>query len=234
MRHAAGLVLSLALASCIPAGRPPERRPAARGGPVARPAPRQTTVPPSSSYRRPTIDPETRRQCLARLTADGARYTVLPDRSYTDQCWAQNAVKLDDIGMPVTNLGQMTCPLADALTRWTRDATQKAAVAWLDSPVVRIESYGTYSCRPMNNVPGARLSEHGHANAVDISGFVLASGRKITVLRDWNGPDPYARNFLRAVHDAGCRRYQVVLGPDANSLHANHFHFDMGTGRACR
>jgi hypothetical protein len=180
------------------------------------------------------VDEQARRACLARLTADGARFHALPDRYYTDQCWALAAVRLDDIGMPVTNLGQMTCELADSLTRWTRDATQKAAVAWLDVPVTRIESFGTYSCRPINNVPGARLSEHGHSNAVDISGFVLANGRRITVLDDWNGPDQYARNFLRAVHDAGCRRFNVVLGPDANALHRNHFHFDMGPGHACR
>ncbi|WP_419825633.1 extensin family protein [Sphingomonas sp.] len=228
MRSSAFL-LPIALASCVPAARAPRRAPVPprRAGP-------QSAVPPSSPYQRPVVDEQARRACLARLSADGARFQPLPDRFYTDQCWALAAVRLDNIGMPVTNLGQMTCELADSLTRWTRDATQKAAVAWLDAPVIRIESFGTYSCRPINNVPGARLSEHGHANAVDISGFVLANGRRITVLADWNGPDPYARNFLRAVHDAGCRRFNVVLGPDANALHRNHFHFDMGPGRACR
>jgi hypothetical protein len=63
---------------------------------------------------------------------------------------------------------------------------------------------------------------------------VLANGRRITVLNDWNGPDQYARNFLRAVHNAGCRRFHVVLGPDANALHRNHLHFDMGPGTYCR
>lgn len=212
----------LLLASCVPAGHPPARRaPPAAGRAQQMP---QRTGPSA----------EERRQCLAALSADGARFKPVPDRIYTSQCSALGAVQLLDIGMPVTNLGQMTCPLADALTRWTRDATQKAAVAWLDSPVVRIESFGTYSCRPVNNVAGARLSEHGLANAVDISGFVLASGRRITVLADWNGPDPNARNFLRAVHEAGCRRFRVVLGPDANALHRNHFHFDMGRGRYCK
>ena len=224
MRRAAFLLAAvLIVTSCVPQGRSPIRR-----APAARPAmsiPRTAPAPP--------VDSASRRQCLAQLSADGARYTPLPDRIYTNECSALNAVQLTDIGMPVTNLGPMTCPLADALARWTRDATQKAAVAWLDSPVVRIESFGTYSCRPINNVAGARLSEHGLANAVDISGFVLASGRKITVLADWNGPDQDARNFLHAVHDAGCRRFQVVLGPDANALHRNHFHFDMGHGRAC-
>ncbi len=222
-RFAFPLVVGLLVASCVPHGRPPGGRAPVRRSGVQ--IPRTAPAAP--------IDAVSRRMCLAQLAADGARYTPLPDHIYTSQCSALNAVQLIDIGMPVTNLGPMTCPLADALTRWTRDATQKAAVAWLDSPVIRIESFGTYSCRPINNVAGARLSEHGLANAVDISGFVLADGRRITVLADWNGPDPNARNFLHAVHDAGCRRFHVVLGPDANALHRNHFHFDMGHGVAC-
>ena len=210
---------ALAVISCVPK----------RHQAVRRPPPRYTPAPV-----RPAYDSEARRQCLAQLTADGARYSVLPDRVFGGGCSAIGTVQLTDIGMPTTNLGAMTCPLADAFTRWTRDATQKAAIAWLSSPVVKIESFGTYSCRPINNVEGNRLSEHGLSDAVDISGFVLADGRRITVLADWNGPDEYARNFLRAVHDAGCRRFHVVLGPDANALHRNHLHFDMGPGPYCK
>lgn len=209
------------LVSCVPQGHGPRR-----------PPPRTTRYTPPPQ--RPVYDEAARRQCLAQLSADGARYSVLPDRVFGGGCSAIGTVQLSDIGMPVTNLGAMTCPLADALTRWTRDATQKAAVAWLSSPVVKIESFGTYSCRPINNIEGNRLSQHGLSNAVDISGFVLADGRRITVLNDWNGPDANARNFLRAVHDAGCRRFHVVLGPDANALHHNHLHFDMGPGPYCK
>jgi hypothetical protein len=211
---------ALVAISCVPKGHQPPR--------VA-PAPR--TAAPTI---RPAYDAAAHRQCLAQLTADGARYTTLPDRIFGGGCSALGTVQLTDIGMPTTNLGAMTCPLADAFTRWTRDATQKAAVAWLSSPVIRIESFGTYSCRPVNNVEGNKLSQHGLSNAVDISGFVLADGRRITVLDDWNGSDEYARNFLRAVHDAGCRRFSVVLGPDANALHRNHLHFDMGPGPYCK
>ena len=211
---------ALAAISCVPKGHQPPHR---------APAPRHTALPLQPAY-----DSAAHRQCLAQLTTDGARYNALPDRVFGGGCSAIGTVQLTDIGMPTTNLGAMTCPLADAFTRWTRDAAQKAAAAWLSSPVVRIESFGTYSCRPVNNVEGNKLSQHGLSNAVDISGFVLADGRRITVLTDWNGPDEYARNFLRAVHDAGCRRFSVVLGPDANALHRNHLHFDMGPGPYCK
>ena len=175
------------------------------------------------------------RLCLADLGQAGIRYTRLPDRSFKGGCSAIGTVQLLDIGMPVANLGAMTCKLALPFSEWARDAVQAAAKAWLDSPVVKIESFGTYSCRPVNGIEGAKLSEHGRSNAVDISGFILANGRRITVLDGWNGPDQNVRDFLRAVHKAGCRRFSVVLGPDANSFHRNHFHFDMASnGPYCR
>ncbi|HEU0133384.1 MAG TPA: extensin family protein, partial [Allosphingosinicella sp.] len=96
------------------------------------------------------------------------------------------------------------------------------------------ESFGTYSCRPVNGRPGARLSEHGRSNAVDIAAFVLADGRRISVLAGWNGGDEDVRRFLRDIHKAGCRRFGIVLGPDADSFHRDHLHFDMGQGPYCR
>ena len=96
----------------------------------------------------------------------------------------------------------MTCPLARQFARWARESVQSAADQWLRARVVRIETFGTYACRTRNSRPGARLSEHGFANAVDVSGFVLADGRRITVEAGWRGEDERVRRFLRAVHQA--------------------------------
>ena len=144
---------------------------------------------------------------------------------------ALGTVQLTEIGTPVTNLGAMTCPVARQFARWVREDVRPAAELHLDSPVRRIETFGTYSCRNVNG--SGRLSEHAFANAVDVAAFVLADGRRITVLEGWNS-DGDARRFLRALHQAGCRRFAITLGPDANADHRNHFHFDMGRGPYCR
>lgn len=207
------LAALLALGGCIPTGgakRPPPEAAAARSG------------------ARSTL------QCRAELALERVRYKALEDRRFGNGCSAVGAVQLLDIGTPVTNLGAMTCPLARQFARWTREAMQPAAKAWLGSRVVRIESFGTYSCRPVNSRPGARLSEHGRANAVDIAAFVLADGRRITVKEGWSGGDGDVRRFLRNVHAAGCRRFGIVLGPDADAFHRDHLHFDMGQGPYCR
>jgi len=207
-----GIALLLMVAACV---GPSEQR----HGRL--PAPRQPAEPDL-------------RMCLADLQAAGARFELLPDRTFSPGCSATSSVKLLAVGIPVTNLGAVRCGLAVPFTRWVQTAVQQAARAWLDSPVVKIESFGSYACRPVNGVAGGKLSEHARANAVDIGAFDLANGRRITVEEDWNGPDANARSFLRALHQSACRRFSVVLGPDANAFHHNHFHFDMGPGPYCR
>ena len=97
---------------------------------------------------------------------------------------------------------------------------------------------GTYACRPMNGVSGNKLSEHGHANALDISGFHLADGRLLTVKSGWQG-GAGEREFLRTVHRGACGLFTTVLGPNSNSYHADHFHLDLarhgkdGNHRVC-
>ena len=206
------LIASFLLASCIPNPRyaPPPRAP-------------QSQVSASAPL-----------QCYADLRAAGAAFRPLPDVANESGCGMTGAVQLLDIGTPVTNLGGMTCGLAERFTLWVRDSVQPAARAAFGTPVVRIESFGTYSCRPLNNQAGQRLSEHGRANAVDVAAFVLKGGRRITVVSDWNGGDEAARRFLRAVHGEACRRFAVVLGPEANAFHRDHLHFDMGRGPYCR
>jgi hypothetical protein len=172
--------------------------------------------------------------CLADLDAAGASYQPLPDRVFDNGCSATHAVKLLAIGIPVTNLGAVKCGLAAAFAHWVHDTVPAVARVWVSSPVVKIESFGSFACRPVNNVAGNVMSEHGLANAVDIGAFILADGRRITVKDGWNSPDADVRAFLRAMHESACRRFSVVLGPDANALHHDHFHFDMGPGRYCR
>lgn len=186
--------------------------------------------------RTPTPQPRPQmdiRQCLSGLDRQGVRYRGLPDRYQGGGCRVVGTIQLLDIGLPVTNLTAVTCPVAAALTDWSRTVRQLARER-LNTDIVRIESFGSYACRPVNSQIGGRLSEHAFANAVDIAAFVLADGRRITVQQGWNGPDAPVRDFLRMAHRAGCRRFAIGLSPDSDHFHYNHFHFDMGRGPYCR
>jgi hypothetical protein len=195
-------------------------------GCVDRPTFRRPAVTPGHS-----VDAAALRQCIGKLDRLVARYALLNDRTFDGGCSAIGSVQLRDIGTPTTNLGAMTCPLAYAFTVWVQSDLQVPAMGEFGSAVTRIETFGTYSCRPIAGTD--RLSEHGYANAVDVAAFVLADGRRISVLQGWNGNEREAR-FLRSVRDSACRRFNLVLSPDYNAAHRDHFHFDMGRGPFCR
>lgn len=177
------------------------------------------------------------RQCLSQLGAAKANFTPLPDRYYGAGCSNLNSVRLsalrsDRASLALSNLGPVTCPMANHFAGWARYGVDRAARQILGSPLVRIETFGSYSCR---NVAGTnRRSGHATANAVDVSGFVLADGRKISVLDDWNSGSSAERRFLRIVHQSACKRFGMVLGPEYNSAHRNHFHLEARSGTFCR
>lgn len=181
--------------------------------------------------------PRDTQQCYADLSRAEVRFSPLPDRDYGSGCVVLGAVQLLDIGTPVNGLKAIRCPAARALVGWVRHGVRPAARQLLGSDVTRIDSYGTYVCRGIvggGTRAAGRVSEHGLANAVDIGSFVLADGRRISIERDWNSPDPQVREFLRIIHRSACKRFVTTLSPEYNAAHANHFHFDMGGRPLCR
>jgi hypothetical protein len=217
MRWGIAFLALAALTACIP--RADERR-----------APPRSVTPPAADRGSPDT-----LQCHIELARERIRFRALPDQRFAGGCSALGAVQLTDFGIPATGLRAMTCPLARQFARWGRESVQTAADQWLRGRIVRIETFGTYACRTRNSRPGARLSEHAFANAVDVSAFVLADGRRISVEHGWRGEDERVRRFLRAIHQSGCRRFSVGLSPDSDADHYNHMHFDMGrSGPYCR
>lgn len=176
-------------------------------------------------------------QCLAKLGQAGTRFTPLPDRYYGAGCSALGAVNLnalqgDRAQFSLANMGPVTCPTAELMAGWSRFGVDRAARQILGSPLARIETMGSYSCR---NVSGTgRLSAHASAEAVDVAAFVLADGRRISVLDDWHGGGRAEREFLRVIHTSACKRFGTVLGPDYNAAHRDHLHLEKGDGSFCR
>jgi hypothetical protein len=147
-------------------------------------------------------------------------------------CGVEEPVRLISVGgVRLSNAAVMDCGTATALLSWVQNSAQPR----FNNTLSRIETMGSYDCRPRNNQAGARLSEHGKGRAIDIGGFVLTSGERITVLNDW-GSRAWGE-ALRAMHRDACGTFGTVLGPNANRQHANHFHFDTAehrNGAYCR
>jgi len=172
-------------------------------------------------------------QCAFDLNQAGVRFTPLPNQDHGGGCTSIDSVKLLDVGVPVSGLGPMTCPLARNFAAWAQYAVKPAARRYFGTEVVKIETFGTYSCRNIYGGRSGRLSQHAYSNAIDVSGFVLADGRRILLDGGWKG-DVASQDFLRALHKSACRRFGTALGPDYNAAHDNHFHFDMSGNGYCR
>lgn len=133
----------------------------------------------------------------------------------------------------------LQCPMVPATDHWVINSVMPAAKLYFDADVVELKVAASYSCRPRNGIAGGKLSEHGLANALDISAFRLSDGREIKVETGWNGT-PAERAFLRTVHKGACRTFTTVLGPNADAFHRDHFHLDLarhgraGSGRVCQ
>lgn len=181
--------------------------------------------------------------CRAALDRAGVHYTALaPLRPVEKTCGYRDGVRFApggarEIAFRPDKLG-VACPVAAALAVWEWEVVQPAARRHLRQPVVAIDHFGSYNCRRMYGRDVGAFSEHATADAIDIAGFRLADGTKVSVIGDWSGGGEKAA-FLRAVHDGACGLFSTVLGPDYNAAHRDHLHMDQAergeTGwRSCR
>jgi len=187
-------------------------------------------------YWRTVHDPQL---CRIALTRTGLHYQPVPDATPSDGCTLQNVVRVSGGDVKFNHPFMASCPLALAMARFENQGLQAAAQASYGQSVREIEHVGSYACRGIRTEGAASgrlqstLSQHAHANAIDLSGFVLTDGREIAIGKNWKGDSVNAR-FLRAVHASACQAFNTTLGPDYNALHSAHFHVDMGPYHLCR
>lgn len=235
----AALAGALMLAGCgslVPAGHGNSAATTAAPANVAARAPVRSAIPVRSAPQ--TYLPRASdANCLADLGATGARFDLLPDTYAAPGCNKLGTVQLmalagDRAPLSIANLGPVQCNVAKAFGEWARFGVDRAARELLGSPVAKIETMGSYSCR---NIAGSdQRSAHARAEAIDVSAFVLNDGRRIVLKRDWQGGDAATREFLRVVHKSACKRFGTVLGPQYNAAHEDHFHLEGTGAKFCR
>ena len=134
---------------------------------------------------------------------------------------------LKDGALPLDKAVVIDCPMVAAVEDWLDTVVQPAAQARFGVAVAELDVFGGYSCRTVDNLAGQKLSEHAYANALDVSGFTLADGRKIVIVRDWKRDGTQESAFLHEAHAGACGQFTTVLGPGSDSFHYNHFHLDL-------
>ena len=180
-------------------------------------------------------------KCRALLDKAGVRYATMAPVS-AGQCGYDDGVRLTPGGARridfLPSAPTIACPVAAALAVWEWDVVQPAALRFFGQRVASIEHLGSYNCRNMYGRANGALSEHANANAIDVAGFRLEDGTRITVLGDWR--DTHDKGtFLRTVRNGACGLFSTALSPDYNAAHRDHLHLDQAARgamgwRTCR
>ena len=176
-------------------------------------------------------DPE---QCVTAVNA-AARITKMAPFEASESCHIRNRVTLAGVGDVRIDPLETSCAVALRMAMWERHGIQPAARTILGSEATIIRQIGSYNCRQIRTTrgPSERWSTHATADAIDITGFDFADGRRIRLIADWDD-GTIEGVFLRSVRDSACRWFATTLSPDYNSLHADHFHLQARGWGACR
>ena len=133
-----------------------------------------------------------------------------------------NAVVLRDghraILSPVVTL---QCSMADAVAHWIRDDVAPTLES-LGMSLRGVETLESFGCRTFNGISGAKLSEHGHANALDVHSLKMANGTIIELTNATIG-----KPLRERLRQTACARFSTVLGNGADAYHENHVHIDL-------
>jgi hypothetical protein len=218
----------------------PRTRPDDEAEPPAAKAP---AGPPDEHAAVPEVPPKPRVYqvaCPAVLQGKVEAKALPPisDMAGTRQCGAQSPLEVTGVlangrMVPVSGGVITDCGMASVMPEWVADVDSYLK-ARDNTEIAEVVVGTSYMCRNVNNGTGGNLSFHAFADAIDVIGFRLGDGRTVTVEADWADALSPEGRLLRYAHDAACSQFTTVLGPEANALHHDHFHLDLGChGKTC-
>ncbi|WP_127090529.1 extensin family protein [Aquabacter cavernae] len=216
---------------------PVPRPPTADGQSAPKPADSEgasspTSPPFAEESPPPAMDPAALAACLSDFAARGGEVIAPPAGDTPAQpggaCSIPGPVTFTQVRLseeasvrlesPVT----VRCTLARELAAWIRDDLAPIAKRH-GGELAQLTGVGGHACRTRNGQPGARISEHASGNAFDLLALRFKDGRLVELWR----ADEATREIREEVKASACARFRTVLGPGADSAHADHVHLDL-------
>jgi hypothetical protein len=236
MRRSAGIAIAFSLSFAMPslvnpgmaetAVPLPQPRPAEipATGPDAAPKPEQAAAPAAPATPEPSA-------CRRALTDDVAIAPSIAPIHGAGGCGDDDLVKLEAVVLrggqrvDLKPAATLRCEMARAVADWVRDDAEPLAES-LGSMLNGLDNFDSYECRGRNRVKGAKLSEHGKANALDVRSLDLANGTKLALT-----DRTLSREIREKVLWSVCTRFTTVLGPGSDWYHEDHIHLDLAQRR---
>ena len=178
---------------------------------------------------RPREDGKAEAACRVELKAVGAIFDEAPAVHDGKACGIDKPVLLKGLagGVKVEPEATIRCDTALQLARWMEGSVKPSLEAAMPGEaIIGVAQASAYVCKNRNGAEDGKISEHAFGNAVDIAGFVLKSGKTITV-RPADRDSTMDGAFQRAITEAACLYFTTVLDPGSNAAHQNHLHLDV-------
>jgi hypothetical protein len=209
---AVSIVVSFLTVACL--GARAQTIPLPRARPAAVPADQLST---------PNAEPSPCQLRLAEIAEfKPARPITGPGEcSATDVVTLEAAFLLNRQRVVISPAAILRCTMAEAVVQWVRNDVAPAIAEHI-APLRGVETLDSFSCRTFNGVSGARMSEHGHANALDVHSFKLTNSAIIELT---NGS--ISKSLREKIRNAACLRFSTVLGNGADAYHESHVHIDL-------
>jgi hypothetical protein len=215
----AALPPSIPLPKPRPADAPviePEKPAAAKQPPPEpdKPAEQAASPPPPSA-------------CRLALTDAIAIAPSIPDIKGPGECGGEDLVRLEAVVLPdkrrvsVKPAAILRCAMASEIADWIRTDIAPMATS-LGSVISDLDNLDSFECRGRNGIVGAKMSEHGRANALDVHDLKLANGQSITFT-----DRTVSREVRESMLHSACARFTTVLGPGSDGYHEDHIHLDL-------
>jgi hypothetical protein len=223
--------------------RPKQRRAAAASIPLPKPRPAeapgiedQPVEGKPEEAEKPAVEkaepaPPPPSACRLALTEAIAIAPSIPAISGPGACGGEDLVRLEAVVLPdgkqvaVKPAAILRCTMAAAVADWVRSDMAPFAQR-LGTTLADLDNFDSFECRGRNRVSGAKMSEHGRANALDLRGLKFANGQSLS-LTDRG----VAREQREAVLHSACARFTTVLGPGSDWYHEDHIHLDLAERR---
>ena len=219
---AAALVTGAVRADDVPLPRP---RPAMPATPAPRHEPLSLREAAGAEFNSAAVT-SAPSPCRIRLEKF-ATLSVMPRLIGPGICGGDDMVELDSVEVDkgrrveIKPAPLLRCEMAEQFALWVRDDVTPR-VAKSGRTLTSVDTYDDYSCRGRNRVAGARISEHGKGNAVDVRGLTFAD-KQVAMLTD----KTFAKDIRTDLHDTACARFTTVLGPGSDGYHEQHIHVDL-------
>jgi hypothetical protein len=154
----------------------------------------------------------------------------MPPIAQANGCEAPDVVRLiavlmpDQRRIPLSPPAVLRCEMATEIAKWVR--ADLPSITAGEGVLTGIDNFDSFDCRGRNRIAGARLSEHGRANALDIRGLGLGGNKRLEL----TNPE-VPREIREAIRTSTCARFTTVLGPGSDGFHEDHVHVDLAERR---